>query len=250
MKVRQLYGAGGSRTHGYSKRWERPRRNDGIIGSRSFHSFHSFSSFSTGNIDVLFIARLDDLPLASLLMNSLNAFMPCRNSVHAVLDKEAMASARAWLGIAEPQVRGHGTWATRNIISVFVPRAPPTLPQSPAVGTGEVDARDEFQSVDVRDDCRSFGRKRGLLGKKSTVALYAAQFTTARGFIVELQFLDSLPSFAMKVTEVSGGEFVMFFVLANEVTCRSLFDERGRLYQVAPLSSRACCSKCDFTVSD
>ena len=77
---------------------------------------------------------------------------------------------------------------------------------------------------------------------------------TARGFIVKLQFLDSFSSFAMKVTDVSGGEFVMFFdtdaLLANEVTCRSLFDERGRLYQVAPLSSRACCSKCDFTVSD
>ena len=139
----------------------------------------------TGNIDVVIIARLDDFPVVSLALNSLSTFMPCRNSVHLVLDKDAMKGVRAWAGISEPHLFLH------------------ELPLLPEIQIGTA-----------------------IKGRSS-------------GYIEQAWFMF----WGDKVTDVSGGDFVMFFdsdsILANEVTCGSLFDDAGRLQQIVwPIESQ------------
>ena len=138
------------------------------------------SGCPTGNIDVVIFARLDDMPAMSLLINSMSVFMPCYNSVHLVVDRDALPEARAWAGLPDEGLFFH------------------TLPMMPQLR-----------------EAPNFHLGHG------------------DGYLVQ----DWYMFWGDKITNSTRGDFVMYLdtdsILANELTCRSLFDDDGRLYQLA-----------------
>jgi GDP-4-dehydro-6-deoxy-D-mannose reductase len=131
---------------------------------------------SLANVDLFIVGRTSDLVLTSILLNSIEQFMPCHNDIHLVLEADDIKNVWPWVN-------------TRSDVILH-----------------ELVIPDEIKFLPTQ--------KKG-------------------GYILQAWLMFWADTFVRSPTV----EFVLFLdtdsLFGMPVTCRSLFDPQGRLYQLA-----------------